>query len=252
MRPGRAAICRDSWIDRHDRDTGQGTCSEYGGGGLIVGPCTIHMLPAPLTTRSLDLPGRLPDEQEVVEGMRRGDQRAFDRFFDTYAPRVAAFAARRSSLDAAALEDVVQVTMINAVRGIGTFEGNSTLFTWLCQICRNHLADLHRKAGRQPGTQSLERLTAAKPSNSLVELTDFRDPLDECVADSTRSAVRRAVNQLPRNHARILELRYGDDLAVPAIAKILGLSESATESRLVRARQAFHAIWREASAGLAI
>jgi RNA polymerase sigma factor (sigma-70 family) len=175
--------------------------------------------------------------------MRRGDQRAFDQFFEAYAVRLSAFAARRSPLDAAALEDVVQVTMINAMRGLAGFRGSSMLFTWLCQICRNHLADIRRKAGRQPKVQSLEQLEATKPAGTVVELTDFRDPLDECADDSTRSAVRRAVNRLPASYARILELRFGDDLTVPEIARILQLSESAAESRLVRARQAFREGW---------
>ena len=182
------------------------------------------------------------DEQDLIDRMRRGEQQAFDQFFDAFASRLAAFAARRCSLDAAALEDVVQVTMINAMRGLGSFRGGSTLFTWLCQICRNHLADVRRKADRQPKVQSLEQLEEKAPG-TVVELTDFRDPLDEVAEDSTRSAVRRAVNQLPATYARILELRFGDDLTVPEIAKILQLSESATESRLSRARQAFREGW---------
>jgi RNA polymerase sigma-70 factor (ECF subfamily) len=175
--------------------------------------------------------------------MRRGEQKAFDQFFDAYAARLGAFASRRSSLDAAALEDVVQVTMINAMRGLATFRGGAALFTWLCQICRNHLADVRRKAERQPKVQSLDALEADKSAGVVVELTDFRDPLDECASDSTRGEVRRAVNRLPASYARILELRYGDDLTVPEIARILQLSESAAESRLVRARQAFREGW---------
>jgi RNA polymerase sigma-70 factor, ECF subfamily len=182
------------------------------------------------------------DEQDLIDRMRRGEQKAFDQFFDAFASRLAAFAARRCSLDAAGLEDVVQVTMINAIRGLGTFRGGSTLFTWLCQICRNQLADVRRKTERQPKVQSLEQLEAARPG-TVVELTDFRDPLDEIADDSTRSAVRRTVNQLPATYARILELRFGDDLTVPEIAKILQLSESAAESRLSRARQAFRESW---------
>ena len=185
----------------------------------------------------------MPDEQDLIDRMRRGEQRAFDQFFDAYAARLAAFAARRCSMDAAGVEDVVQVTMINAMRGLGSFRGGATLFTWLCQICRNHLADLRRKGKRSPAVVSLEQLEAASPSGTVVELTDFRDPLDEVADDSTRSAVRRAVNQLPATYARILELRFGDDLTVPQIAKILQLSDSAAESRLSRARQAFRASW---------
>ena len=184
------------------------------------------------------------DELELVERMRRGEQRAFDHFFDGYAAKLAAFAARRSALDDAALEDVVQVTMINAMRGLASFRGESSLFTWLCQICRNHLADIRRKQIRQPKTQSLGELEAERPLATVVELTDFRDPLDECAADSTSSAVRQAVNRLPASYARILELRYGEEFTVPEIARILRISEDAAESRLSRARQAFRADWR--------
>ena len=183
------------------------------------------------------------DETDLVQGMLRGEQRAFDEFFDSYAGRLGAFAARRSSLDASALEDVVQVTMINAIRGLGSFRGGSSLFTWLCQICRNHLADARRKTERQPKAQSLEEMTARKPSAEIVELIDYRDPLEECTQDSTRNNVRHTINQLPASYARILELRYGDDLTVPEIARLLQLSESAAESRLVRARQAFRDSW---------
>jgi RNA polymerase sigma-70 factor (ECF subfamily) len=174
--------------------------------------------------------------------MLRGEQRAFDEFFDAYAARLGAFAARRSSLDASALEDVVQLTMINAIRGMATFRGGSALFTWLCQICRNQLADARRKAERQPKAQSLDEFSARKTAE-LVELIDYRDPLEECTQDSSRNDVRRTINQLPASYARILELRYGDDLTVPEIARLLQLSESAAESRLVRARQAFRESW---------
>jgi RNA polymerase sigma-70 factor (ECF subfamily) len=192
------------------------------------------------------------DERDLVDRMRRGEQQAFDHFFAAYAGRLAAFAARRCSLDAAALEDVVQVTMINAMRGLGGFRGGSALFTWLCQICRNHLADITRKAQRQPAVKSLDAMVEGRQTAEVVELTDFRDPLDECADDAARGAVRRAINRLPASYARVLELRYGDELTVPEIGRALGLSESAAESRLARARQAFREQWRGSATSDAI
>jgi RNA polymerase sigma-70 factor (ECF subfamily) len=183
------------------------------------------------------------DERELLSRMRRGDQRAFDEFFDTYAPRLSAFAARRSSLDPAAIEDVVQMAMINAMRNLGSFQGGSALFTWLCKICRNQIADARRSASRRPSAQSLDELAAERPLAAVVELTDFRDPLDECEMDSARAAVRRVVNSLPAHYARILELRFGDELSGHEIANTLRLSENAAESLLARARQAFKSAW---------
>jgi RNA polymerase sigma-70 factor, ECF subfamily len=184
---------------------------------------------------------RPADDQDLIDRMRRGEKRAFGEFFDAFAARLGSFAARRSALDAAALEDVVQATMINAMRGLGGFRGRSTLFTWLCQICRNQLADLRRKAVRQPQIRSFEQLGDEEPMVILVQRTDFRDPFEECAMDAERRAVRRALNRLAPHHVRILELRFGDGLRVLQIARTLRISESAAESRLLRARQAFRA-----------
>ena len=182
------------------------------------------------------------DEHDLIRRMRRGEQRAFDQFFEAYAVRLGAFASRRSSLDPAAIEDVVQMTMINAMRSLQNFGGRSTLFTWLCQICRNQLADVRRKTARQPPMLDIDDLSATH-TGAVIELTEFRDPLDECAADSTRGAVRQVINRLPAHYARILELRFGDELTLAEIAHVLRLSERAAESLLVRARQTFKNAW---------
>src|SRR5690349_18177225 len=111
------------------------------------------------------------------------------------------------------------------------------------RICRNQLADAHRTRGRRPNTVSLDRPGTADSPDIVARLTDYRDPLDECELDSTRAAVRQAVNSLPGTYADILEMRFGDELTVPEIARLLQLSEAAAESRLARAREAFRAAW---------
>ena len=183
------------------------------------------------------------DERDVVSRMRRGDQRAFNEFFETYAPRLISFAVRRSSLDPVAIEDVVQMTMINAMRNLGSYRGGAALFTWLCTICRNQITDACRSAARHRNVQSLDDLTDDRPLATIVELTDFRDPLDECEIDSMRAAVRRVINSLPVHYARILELRFGDELQGHEIAKTLQMTDDAAESLLTRARQSFKSAW---------
>lgn len=183
------------------------------------------------------------DEMELVKRMRAGDRQSFDDFFNAHATRLASFASRRCALDAAALEDVVQQTMIKAIKNLNGFRGESTLFTWLCQICRNLLADVRRKAARQPILESLDGMVASQRSTMPVQLIDYRDPLDTCSADAMQSVIRRAVNDLPARYGRILELKYGDELSIAEIASAMGLSESAAQSLLARARRAFGEIW---------
>jgi RNA polymerase sigma-70 factor, ECF subfamily len=57
--------------------------------------------------------------------------------------------------------------------------------------------------------------------------------------------VRRVINKLPARYARVLELRFGDELTVPEISRTLQMTEDAAESLLTRARQAFRAAWSE-------
>jgi len=54
-----------------------------------------------------------------------------------------------------------------------------------------------------------------------------------------RERVADALDHLDEGYARVLTLRYLDNLAVRDIAERLGETESAIESRLTRARDAF-------------
>jgi RNA polymerase sigma-70 factor (ECF subfamily) len=182
-------------------------------------------------------------ERELVERMRRGDQQAFNVFFDQYASRLAAFAARRSALDAASIEDVVQQTMIKAVRNLDGFRGEASLLTWLCQICRNQLVDLRREESRRPTMESLDHGADAGATIVPDSLRSVHDPLHEASVDSGSRAVRKIINRLPSRYAQILELRFGDELTVPAIARILRLTDDAAESLLARAKRAFGDLW---------
>lgn len=183
------------------------------------------------------------DDGDLVGRMRRGDAQAFSEFFDTFAPRLSKFAMRRSSLGPAAIEDVVQLTMIKAIGNLGSFRGGSAIFTWLCAICRNVLADSRRDSARKPAFRSLDDSGTGWSRATVVELMNFDDPLAECEGDSERNAVRRVVNALPGHYARILELRFGDELTGREIARILQMTEKAAESLLKRARHAFAVAW---------
>jgi len=123
------------------------------------------------------------DEGDLVSRMRRGDAKAFSEFFETFAPRLSTFAVRRSSFSPEAIEDVVQITMIKAMRNLGSFRGGSAIFTWLCSICRNVLADARRDTARVPELRSLDEMDAERPHLAVVELMNCDDPLAECEGD---------------------------------------------------------------------
>jgi RNA polymerase sigma-70 factor (ECF subfamily) len=63
------------------------------------------------------------------------------------------------------------------------------------------------------------------------------DPLDWLLADERRALVRRSLASLPKRDAEILLLKYTEDWSYQELAEHLGLSTSAVEARLHRARQ---------------
>jgi RNA polymerase sigma-70 factor, ECF subfamily len=187
-------------------------------------------------------------DRELVARMRAGEQHAFEEFFRASTNRLAAFVARRSGLDSASIEDIVQNSLIKAVRNLADYRGEAALHTWLTSICHNELADSLRKSARLPRHDSLD--VPGKFSDSLLQLRipDHQEPPGELAAAQRHAAVIRALNSLPHRYACALEAKYADGLSVDQIAAMLGLTVTAAQSLLARARDAFRACWREASA----
>src|SRR5262249_20321477 len=63
------------------------------------------------------------------------------------------------------------------------------------------------------------------------------DPLDMLLQDERRVLVRDALWRLPRRDREILLLKYTEDWSCRELAGHLGVSESAVEARLHRARK---------------
>ena len=74
------------------------------------------------------------DDQTLAARALRGDERAFNELFETYFPRLFRFALRRVA-DEDIAEELVQSTLIKAMRSLASWRGEASLFTWLCTIC---------------------------------------------------------------------------------------------------------------------
>ncbi len=183
------------------------------------------------------------EDGHLVARMRAGDQRAFAAFFDAYARRLAAFAARRCALDAAVIEDIVQDSLIKAVRSLASFRGEAALFTWLCEICRHELADLHRKTARRPAHASLDAIPLVRAAVLQLQTPSDQEPTAALEASARNVSIVNALNGIPERYARALELKYGDGFSIQEIGKMLGLTTIAAQSLLARAREAFRQHW---------
>ena len=176
-------------------------------------------------------------ERDLVRRMLGGDQGAFDEFFADYFPRLFRFAVVRLR-DPDAAEDIVQTSLIAAVRHIGSWRGEASLFTWLCTICRREIAAWQKRTSR-PVMVSIEdddrSLRAALDSiGAAADAPDAR-----LARADTGRIVQLALDHLPPRYSRALEWKYLEELSVDDIAGRLQCTPKAAESLLTRARDAF-------------
>lgn len=131
--------------------------------------------------------------------------------------------------DAEAVDEVMQEVALAAVRQSTGPREAAKAAPWLYRIAVRQALLLRRKLGRQ------KRIT--QRYQQLAQRDGETDPLDWLLADERRQLVRRALAQIPPREVEVLLLKYAQNWRYRQIAEHLGLSESAVESRLHRARR---------------
>lgn len=171
------------------------------------------------------------------------DTAAFNEFFADYFPRLFRFTLRRVNDDQEAARDIVQAALARGVRRLETYRGEASLFTWLCQITRRELSDhLSRLRREQTYVHRLVDLEDDPHSRAVLEsipADEAGEPDAVAHREDLAARVHAALDYLPSHYARVLELKYLEELSMDAIATRLGVSVIAVQSLLARARQTF-------------
>lgn len=160
------------------------------------------------------------------------NKKDFDRKIDReYRLRLKNFIAQRieKSED---VEDILQETMIAAIKSWSLFSGRSTLFTWLCAIAKHEISDFYRKKklktilfSRFPWLENL--VSQALGPEQILLRKEFEEK------------VKGTMTSLSEGYQEILRLKYYRGLTMIEIAERLNETVKAVESRLFRARKAF-------------
>lgn len=145
----------------------------------------------------------------------------FLRCYDETLSDLHRYASRLVGGDRSRAEDLVQETYVLLLRRAQSGQITEVGVGWLTVALRHRFLDSMRSTGRE---QRRLRLAWSRPVDEPVEAgAAALDPLSGIeLTDRERAA---------------LTLRYVDDLTIDAVAAELGLSTSATESLLARARR---------------
>lgn len=142
-------------------------------------------------------------------------------------------------------EDAVQETIIRAWKALDSFEGRSSLRSWVYRIATNVCMDQLRGAARKAVPMDLggPALSPADPGGVmeswLEPAPDGRvvDPADAAVSrESVRLAFLAALQHLPPGQRAVLLLREVLCFSAAEVAELIGMSVPAVNSSLQRAR----------------
>lgn len=165
-----------------------------------------------------------------------GEDLALNRLMDRHGEKLFHFLVRMLNNESDA-EDIAQETFVRVFQHRAKYDPGRKLSTWLYTIAANLARNRLRSSSRHPAV-SLDAATGDDaPSLSEVIPTGDATPDERVVSQENAAAVRDAIAALPENLRTPLLLAEYEDMPVAEIARVIGTSLKAAETRLYRARQ---------------
>jgi RNA polymerase sigma-70 factor (ECF subfamily) len=156
--------------------------------------------------------------------------------------------ARRYSANADEARDLVQETMLRAIRNIGRFRKESRFSTWLGSIVIN-AAISNRRREKHIRWIALDEQEGEDTRFCMRELRDVRrNPEEDYSHRELRGLLRREALKLHPKYRFILKACDLDDCSIKQAAHSLGMHLGSAKSRLHRARRSLSAAMRKSGA----
>jgi RNA polymerase sigma-70 factor (ECF subfamily) len=196
----------------------------------------------------------LPEDAVVVARLRRRDEAMFAQLIDLWSAGMLR-AARAFVGDEHAAQDVVQEAWLGVVRGIGQFEGRSSLRTWTYRI----LVNCAKKRGARDARTIPVSGLGPEDEGPTVDPARFRDPgepypghwrshppawpspEDGALAAETRRHLAAALDGLPARQRIVVTLRDVDGYTSDEVCDLLTITQANQRVLLHRARAALRA-----------
>lgn len=169
-------------------------------------------------------------DRVTLEKATRGDERAFRRLYDHYAPFVWRIVYRTAGSDRAAAEEIVQDTFVRVNGSLKKFNAASSLGTWIYRIAFN-------TAQSYLAAQARLRSKTVPFSDDLAEK---RYPAD---AYDSRDLVEKILSELSPEERFLLITKEIDCLTFEEIAEITGKSQESLRTRVFRIKEKIKALF---------
>ena len=163
---------------------------------------------------------------EIAAAIRdRTHHRALTMMARDFGPSLARFCAAYLGNQAEA-EEAAQDALIEALRAMSSFRGESAVRTWLFAIARRICI---RRRKRRQHREAILRVV------SVVDLPSPDTPLDDAARTELFRRLDTAVASLADEEREVLTLRFQADLTYEEAAEVCGITPEAARKRASRA-----------------
>jgi len=164
----------------------------------------------------------------LVQAALSGDPEAKGRLLEHLRPRLVLWAASRMSKNLRAHvepEDMAQEILLAMHKAVDAFEGDSprAFFGWMFTLAENRIRDTVKSLGRQK-RQAAPRMAFSQTS-----------PSQAAVRTEELDRLRTAIEALPADYRRVIQLRRLEDRETREVAELMERSENAVRILYFRA-----------------
>ena len=169
-------------------------------------------------------------DTKLVKQAQQGDERSMTRLSELIRPRLYDFIFR-NTMHHDSVEDIVQETLLEMFRILGTLRKADRFWPWLYRIALNKIHLYYRKEKRHKAS-----LQYTVDFDSVFE--DKKEELANVVNEELKQIVVTSMKHLKPKHRSILAMRCYDDMTFPVIAEAMGCSEFSARKTFYRAKKA--------------
>ena len=180
-------------------------------------------------------PPQATSDEALIARIAAGDRDAMRALYLRHHVRVHRFVVRLVRNHTMA-EDIISEVFLDVWRQAGSFEGRSSVSTWLLAIARfKALSMLRRKSEGELNDECAAAIPDVADSPELaVQKKD------------TGEILRRCLGALSREHREVIDLVYYHEKSVEEVAHIVGIPEATVKTRMFYARKKLSGLLRSA------
>ena len=182
---------------------------------------------------------------ELIDRLRQGEEAAFRELFDAHHAMLVRLASAYVKSPAVA-EEVAQDTWAAVIDALPSFEGRSSLKTWIARIAINRAKTRAQRDGRQvplddeePPSSQDDRF--GRFGQFKRPPADLGNPESLLLNQEVRVAIEKCLEGLPAQQRAIVTLRDLEGWSSEEVCNVLGLSESNQRVVLHRGRSRLRA-----------